>query len=204
MNAHDMSANIPMLFRTYQSREPHPDCKIWQAVRATSAAPTFFKPIEIGRQPFIDGGLGRNNPSRLVLDEAKHIFGSRHIGLLLSIGTGMAKTIRMAKPGILQRIVPSDVIEALKEMATDCEATHETMVDLFANSPKTYFRLNVDQGMQGIKFSEWERLSSVEAHTTQYMNRKEVDAKLGMLVDVIRVPKGQMTIEQLRTEESLF
>jgi patatin-like phospholipase/acyl hydrolase len=72
MNAHNMSANIPVLFRTYQSREMHLDCKIWEAARATSAAPTFFKRIEIGReQPFIDGGLGRNNPSRLLLDEAK-------------------------------------------------------------------------------------------------------------------------------------
>ena len=72
-----MNANIPVLFRTYQSREIHPDCKIWEAARATSATPTLFKRIEIGGQPFIDGGLGHNNPSRLLLDEAKGLFGSR-------------------------------------------------------------------------------------------------------------------------------
>ncbi|KIM42400.1 hypothetical protein M413DRAFT_43952, partial [Hebeloma cylindrosporum] len=66
-NAHDMNANIPVFFRSYPSRETHSGCKIWEAARATSAAPTFFKRIEIGRaQPFIDGGLGRNNPSRVV------------------------------------------------------------------------------------------------------------------------------------------
>ena len=201
MNAHDMSASIPVLFRTYQSREIHSNCKIWEAARATSAAPTFFKHIEVGRkQPFIDGGLGRNNPSRLVLDEAKRLFGTRQIGLLLSVGTGMAKRISIKKSRIFQRIVPTDVIDAVKAVATDCEATHESMVDLFANSPNTYFRLNVDQGMQEIKFSEWEKLGNVEAHTTQYMNRNEVDAKLGLLVDLIRAPRGQMTIEQLSTE----
>jgi hypothetical protein len=76
------------------------------------------------------------------------------------------------------------------------------MVDLFKNFPNTYFRLNVDQGMQEIKFSEWKKLSDVEAHTTQYMNRKEVNAKLGFLVNGIRVSRGQITIEQLSTDES--
>ena len=198
-----MNANIPVLFRTYQSRETHLNCTIWEAARATSAAPAFFKRIEIGttlKQPFIDGGLGRNNPSRLVLDEAKRLFSFRQIGLLLSIGTGMSKVISIKKSGISQRIVPTDAVDPLKAIVTDCEATHETMSDLFANSPNTYFRLNVDQGMHEIEFSEWEKLSNVGSHTTQYMNRKEVDAKLGLLVNVIRVPRGQMTIEQLSTE----
>jgi len=116
-----MNANIPELFRTYQSREIHPDCKIWEAARATSATPTLFKQIEIGGQPFIDGGLGHNNPSRLLLDEAKGLFGSRQIGLLLSIGTGMAKTINIKKSGAFQRVVPTDVVDALRAIATDCD-----------------------------------------------------------------------------------
>ncbi|KDR66087.1 hypothetical protein GALMADRAFT_81213, partial [Galerina marginata CBS 339.88] len=67
MNAHNMNANIPVLFRTYESHKTHSNCKIWEAARATSAAPTFFKRIEIRwNQPFIDGGLHRNNPSRVV------------------------------------------------------------------------------------------------------------------------------------------
>src|SRR5258708_2689210 len=144
MNAHDMTGNIPVLLRTYQSREVHLGCKIWEAARATSAAPTFFKWIEIGRgQPFIDGGIGRNNPSRLLLDEAKGLFGARTLGCLVSIGTGQAEIISFKKPGIFQRIVPTNVIDVVKATATDCEATHQSMLGLFANSPNTYFRLNV-------------------------------------------------------------
>jgi predicted acylesterase/phospholipase RssA len=162
MNALNMNANIPVLLRTYQSRHELPlDCKIWEAARATSAAPTFFKRIEIGRgQPFVDGGLGRNNPSRLLLDEAKSLFGARQIGCLVSIGTGQAEVISIKKPGVFQRIVPTDIIDTLKAIATDCEATHESMLGLFTNSPNTYFRLNVDQGMQRIDLSEWEKLPS--------------------------------------------
>jgi predicted acylesterase/phospholipase RssA len=200
-----MNANIPVLFRTYESHEMHSNCKIWEAARATSAAPTFFKRIEIGRnQPFIDGGLGCNNPSQVVLDEAKAIFGARQIGCLVSIGTGQAEVIGIKKPGLFQQIIPKDVIDALRAITTDCEATHEEMLGRFANLPNTYFRLNVEQGMQRIELSEWEKLSIVEAHTAQYMKRKEVQEKLALLVNTIRVPRAQLTLEQLSMQESLL
>jgi len=150
-----MNANIPVLFRTYPSRETHLGCKVWEAARATSAAPTFFKRLEIGnKQPFIDGGLGRNNPSKLVLAEAKVVFPTRQIGCLVSIRTGQAEIISINKLGFLQQIFQTDVIKALRAISTDCEATHEDMLLLFANSPNTYFRLNVEQGMQGIELFE--------------------------------------------------
>jgi len=203
MNAYNMEANIPVLFRTYESRETHSNCKIWEAARATSAAPTFFKHIKIGRaQPYIDGGLGRNNPSRVVLDEAKSLFGARHIGCLVSIGSGYAETIGIKKSSGLRQIVATDIFDTLKAITTDCEATHEAMLGLFAKLPTTYFRLNVEHGMQEIKLSEWERLGNVEAHTAQYMRRREIEEKLALLVDVIRVPRAQLTIEQLSKQRS--
>ena len=195
MNAYNM--NIPVLFRTYHSREMPFDCKIWEAARATSATPTLFKPIEIGMaQPFIDGGLGHNNPSRLLLDEAKDLFGNRQIGCLVSIGAGQAEIVSITNPGIFQRIIPTDITNVLKAITTDCEATHESMLGLFANSPNTYFRLNVEQGMQGIDLSEWDKLSKIAAHTFHYLKKKEVDEKLALLVNAIR---GRQTIEELST-----
>ena len=207
-NALNMNANIPVLFRTYLSRETHSGCRIWEAARATSAAPAFFKHIEIGRgQPFIDGGLGRNNPSRVVLDEANTLFRARPIGCLVSIGIGQAEIISIPKPGFLQQVVPTDVIEAFKAISTDCEGTHEDMQCLFANLSNTYFRLNVEQGMQGIELSEWEKLANVEAHTMQYMKRKEVDEKLALVVNAIKLsstPSQLMTIEQLSMKNSFL
>jgi len=198
-----MNANIPVLFRTYPSRETHSGCKIWEAARATSAAPTFFKHIEIGReQPFIDGGLGRNNPSRVVLDEAYTLFRARPIGCLVSIGTGHTGITSVKKPGFLQ-VLPTEVIEALEAILTDCEATHEDMQRLFANLSNTYFRLNVEQGMQGIGFSEQEKLANVEAHTMQYMKRKKVDEMLALVVNAIKFPRTQVTVEQLSMENFL-
>jgi predicted acylesterase/phospholipase RssA len=196
-NAFNMNANIPVLFRSYQSQETHSGCKIWEAARATCAAPTFFKHIEIGnKQPFIDGGLGCNNPSKLLLNEAKVVFPTHQIGCLVSFGTGQAEVISIGKPGFFQQIVPTDVIDALKAISTDCEATHEAMLLLFASSPNIYFRINVEQGMQGIKLSEWEKMTNVEAHTMQYLRKEEVSKKLSLVINAIKSPKAQLMIEQ--------
>jgi predicted acylesterase/phospholipase RssA len=192
---------IPVRFKTYKSRGTPLDCKIWEAARATSAAPTFFKRIEIGRgQPYIDGGLGCNNPSRVVLHEARALFGARQVGCLVSIGTGQAKVIGIEKPRPFR---PTNFVDTLEAIATDCEDTHQAMLDLFDNLQNTYFRLNVDQGMQEINLSERENWSKVEAHTTQYMEKKEVREKLDLLANEIAVPKAKISIEQLGMEESL-
>jgi patatin-like phospholipase/acyl hydrolase len=37
------------------------DYKIWEAARATSAAPTYFRGIKLGGVEYVDGGLGFNN-----------------------------------------------------------------------------------------------------------------------------------------------
>jgi predicted acylesterase/phospholipase RssA len=91
----------PRRFRTYPVRAlASANCQIWEAARATSAAPTFFKRIEIddgsgGKEEFIDGGLRCNNPTKQVLEEAKAIFShSRLVGCIVSIGTGHPGTIR--------------------------------------------------------------------------------------------------------------
>jgi patatin-like phospholipase/acyl hydrolase len=49
MPANNMA--YPRRFRTYQVREnASVNCKIWEAARATTAAPTFFKRIAIGEE----------------------------------------------------------------------------------------------------------------------------------------------------------
>jgi hypothetical protein len=93
--AHDASAR-PTVFRTYSGTQIQAsECAIWQAARATSAAPTFFKPMIIERPTpaitYIDGGLGHNNPSEVALDEARKLWpGSSQFGFV-SIGTGRPK-----------------------------------------------------------------------------------------------------------------
>jgi hypothetical protein len=141
-------------------------------------------------QPLIDGGLGYNNPSKLLLKEANLVYPTYPIGCLLSIGAGHAEAITIRKPGFFQQIVPVDVINALKAISTDCEATHDDISKRFAAVPNIYFRLNIEQGMHNIKLSEWEKMAHVGAHTMQYLRRKEVGEKLSLVINAIKAPKA--------------
>jgi hypothetical protein len=81
--------NPPELFRSYGTGENGPSastCALWEAARATSAAPVYFKEIAIGLPPiaYSDGGLC---PAPLARQEADLIW-PNSICTFVSIGTG--------------------------------------------------------------------------------------------------------------------
>ena len=101
----------PKLFRSYQCRGHNSDtCTIWEAGRATSAAPSFFKPVYINSPPpsriFIDGGLAHNNPSELALSEAERIWPDVRRFCLVSIGTGRQKSVKFIEKSIAETEEP--------------------------------------------------------------------------------------------------
>ncbi|KAF8242916.1 hypothetical protein K440DRAFT_664454 [Wilcoxina mikolae CBS 423.85] len=67
------------------------EMKVWEAARATSAAPRFFKPFyhEESGNIFSDGALTFNNPIEIAEYERKMLWPDHmHPDILLSIGTG--------------------------------------------------------------------------------------------------------------------
>jgi hypothetical protein len=90
----------PTLFRSYRCQGRNPNkCFIWEAARATSAAPTFFKPILIKvpapGNTFVDGGLTYNNPAELALEEAQRLWPHSPKCCLVSIGTGRLSSVNI-------------------------------------------------------------------------------------------------------------
>ena len=175
----------PRLLRSYDTRSVNQfaGTTIWQAARATTAAPTFFKRVWIGppklEEAFIDGGVGTNNPVRLVIEEAARVFGQdRPVSCVVSLGTGQGNTIGFNTPGWSQSWVPTDLIHALEKMATDTERVEQEMEVRFANAPGVYHRFNVDQGLQNIGMEEWKRLGDVKTHTILYLNQHAVETRL--------------------------
>ncbi|KAK0722843.1 hypothetical protein B0T26DRAFT_704224 [Lasiosphaeria miniovina] len=68
------------------------DFQIWQAARATSAAPMLFRPYRhiATDKSYIDGGVVRNNPVTLASNEAKRIWNStKPPDIIVSVGTGI-------------------------------------------------------------------------------------------------------------------
>jgi len=204
MPAANMTAAIPRLFRTYRvSKNQSFNCTIWEAARATTAAPTFFKGIDIGapgsKERFIDGALGRNNPVWQVFEEAELVFPNRRVACTISIGSGQAQTIAIPKPSLFQRILPFDVVNAMVQIATHCERTAEETERRFKSSPNLYFRLNVEQGMQNVTLDQWDRLGEVATHTNQYLLKVEVDQKVGNAARAIRERREVIPTTQLST-----
>jgi predicted acylesterase/phospholipase RssA len=165
-------------FRSYESSwNDIDDCPIWQSCRATSAAPTLFPPMVIGKPPtaFVDGGLGYNNPIWPLVDEARHIWPNRDIGCLVSIGTGM-----LVSRDIGRAFMP--LFDSLKAMATDSEKTadefKEDMKDKYGVDQKVYFRLNVQHGLEQVGLEEWKEADRIMVATRDYTRREwsQIDA----------------------------
>jgi hypothetical protein len=173
-------------FRTYNvSKNQDFDCKIWEAARATSAAPTFFKEILIEEEGtevrYIDGAMSLNNPVEQVYEEAKLAFGEdRPISCIVSLGTGHQSVIAVgSKSG---GIVPIGVIKALKQIATDCESASERFEKGHGKTDGFFFRFNVNQGLQGVSLDEWDKLGEVKAHTKQYLQGTAVSREVDKLI----------------------
>ena len=82
-------------------KPPH-EWKVWEVGRATSAAPIYFTPHE---EKFVDGGVMANNPT---IDAMVEIFSQAEregvkakLGLVVSIGTGIAPSAKVDNVGIL-------------------------------------------------------------------------------------------------------
>jgi uncharacterized protein len=138
-----------------KKRIGHANMYLWQVVRASTAAPHFFRPerlevghasnpqtgqttVEIGE--FIDGGVTTaNNPAMQLLKVAllKGFAFNWRPGadqlLLISIGTGLPKRKRGLSRG-LQRFAAPFAMNALKTIMDDCNAEVELMMQWLSDS----------------------------------------------------------------------
>ena len=172
---HTGGVSKPYLFRTYKnlhiSKDPKQrvldrnpalahDIPIWQVARATSAAPTYFKPAKIDNLEYLDGGFGStNNPSVEIYDEVRNMNNDAKecADLVVSIGTGKNNKIsRWSKgrgwmPG--SRFI--NYMNFAKKWASESETKHNDMLKLQSRFRFKYYRLNVDTGLDEMKLDEW-------------------------------------------------
>ena len=203
--------SVPTLFRSYRCRGHNSSkCSIWQAARATSAEPTFFKPIDIDVPPpgdtYVDGGLTYNNPAELALSEATKLWPERTKVCLVSIGTGMLRSVPVVElqtsasicggggsklwgiPGArtVSNLLPGALAvkrmaEACVQLATNSEPAHQRVFRLaFSPDPQKrfqYHRFNVSRDMHNIGLEEWHKMREMGAHTAAYLGEGEGEIK---------------------------
>ncbi|KAG9104788.1 hypothetical protein FRC06_009257 [Ceratobasidium sp. 370] len=177
--------------RTYPTRaSPADTCEIWEAGRATSAAPSYFPPIELMDERgqlamYIDGGLGYNNPSKELLNEAREVFGPNHpIGCFISIGTGRDKNV--AVNDVRRAMYPA--YGAFKAVALSSEKAHWEMEQYFARQTNVYFRFNAgtrligangdEDFVQAVALEDWQKMERVEELTQEYIREEKTSQKL--------------------------
>ncbi|KAJ6265071.1 hypothetical protein Dda_1226 [Drechslerella dactyloides] len=183
-------ASTPAIFRTYSSgveSMSYPDCRIWQAGRATCATLAAFKPLRINQDVFLDEGTGRYNPTPTVLEEAcVNEWPGREIGLVVSLGTG--KRPQGAQKGDNKAQWWENLGTSLDQFTQArrrlmrkidyCETTHLHVLNeelsKYGISKNRYFRFNVDTGVGEVAMNEWSRLSEVSTGTRVYLSGKEV------------------------------
>ncbi|KAH8650668.1 hypothetical protein BGZ60DRAFT_359079, partial [Tricladium varicosporioides] len=171
---------------------------IWEAARATTAAPFYFDTIDIANMRFCDGGLGTNNPSHEMCSEVISMNGGdpHSIDLLLSIGTGESKPVTMFANGRFSKYLA--VIQYARRLATDSNRTHEATRDLACNLKIPYYRLNVPKefGIGDMKLDEWKQpsklwgrkestLKMIERSVESYCTRESVNKDIRKVAEIL-------------------
>jgi patatin-like phospholipase/acyl hydrolase len=86
--AYDMHDPGPYFFKSRKARdEPGEDVPLSVVARATSAAPTYFEPLELGDRALVDGGVVAGNPAMCAFAEVLRFHPAAEV-TLLSLGTG--------------------------------------------------------------------------------------------------------------------
>ncbi|KAG9107965.1 hypothetical protein FRC07_008549 [Ceratobasidium sp. 392] len=147
------------------------------------AHPELFKSFGVEEtskitETLVGGDIGCSNPTPHVLAEVSALYPEGHVASIVCIGAGHARTIAIPKSNPLHRIMPTNVLVAMKDVATDSERVAQEMAVRFQATSGVYFRFSIDQGMQNARMSQWQRKSEVVAHTRAYMQKAEVTGQM--------------------------
>jgi patatin-like phospholipase/acyl hydrolase len=95
ITAYEIEKRGPWFFKRRKARDENEgfDPLMREVARATSAAPTYFEPVQLkvgalGNRAFIDGGVHSNNPAMCAYVEARKIHPEENDFLVVSLGTG--------------------------------------------------------------------------------------------------------------------
>ena len=138
------------LFRNYNlppSRQSHypgsSNYRLWEAIRASSAAPGYFEECQLGEWIHQDGGLLTNNPTAIAIHECKQLWPDTPLQCVVSIGTGQyeptpalhTKSLGTSQEPSAKTSLKQKVTKIV-ESATDTEGTNWIVSGLFQRFPK--------------------------------------------------------------------
>ncbi|XP_067110488.1 calcium-independent phospholipase A2-gamma [Osmerus mordax] len=147
------------------------DCrhKMWQAIRASSAAPGYFQEFVLDKDLHQDGGLLINNPTALAIHECKLLWPNTPLQCVVSLGTGRYESA--GKNNQTSTSLKAKITNVISS-ATDTEEVH-TMLDALL-PPDTYFRFNPYMTEDiPLDESRREKLDFLQSEGERYLIRNE-------------------------------
>lgn len=149
------------------------EAQLWEGLRASSAAPTFFSEIRINGELHADGAIVANNPTAVALHETRCMFPGVPIELVVSLGNGVSP--RAEDPGLgwdeeearKNNLGWGDVVGSIVASATSTETVHHAMQDLFPEDK--YFRFNPTTGSTQIDETAPEALAMFVKEAQDYI-----------------------------------
>ena len=147
--------------------------KIWEAARATSAAPLCFEEVEVGGEKYWDGAMSDNNPILQVWKEKedRHHLGAPSVSCVISLGTG---SIIHSPHNSNESEGTSKILRATAEMLTNTELKHQEFEEITRKENINYHRLNPEIGLGKVDLADFAKLDLLEQYTREYLQRPEV------------------------------
>ena len=169
----NVEKNKTTRFRNYrspsESRQDRRECTIWEAARATSAAPFYFPAAHVGGKKYWDGAVENNNP----IDEVWTEKGNLPARCVVSFGTGVSeRKERKGSVAVLGRA------KRLAKILTQTETNHKRYEERLAKEGIPYYRFNPTTKQDDIGLDEYKRLDALEKHTRDYLAREDVAADI--------------------------
>jgi len=175
--ARRMESKNPVVIRDYTELGDTNDDKltIVEAALATSAASTFFPPLETQGKSYVDGALGSNNPTPQVWQIAQDIWANHdgqildQVNCFISLGTGKPSFTGIKKSawGFLTETM-EQLVTQTEETETNFAKDHRFLIPF--EGEQKYYRFNVQSGLENVDIQEYKKEALIEVATNEYLN----------------------------------
>lgn len=185
----------PFAFRNYNLPDKSLDyyessCqyRVWEAIRASAAAPGYFEEFILDGFVHQDGGVLINNPAAIAIHEAQLLWPNEPIQACISIGSGkFTPTTVLNQKTKPQQTSLMTKIARLIDSATDTEGVHRLLQDLLP--PGVYYRLNPTLTKYfSIDEIDPEKLNQMKLDALMYLRKNEY--KLNLASQTLLTERG--------------